>query len=161
MSRHNQEAFMIQSHLGKETVQLQKQLDSLATDFTRWRAQRFHRRAAVPQPLRERAVTLALASSRVRVSKALSISYTMLNTWSPKLQAQATRCRRAVSPTSKSSPASAPTFVPLEQAVADTDTAVPAFTVSTSSGQRLTIEGACSAAQISALVLALCATAAA
>jgi 5-enolpyruvylshikimate-3-phosphate synthase len=47
--------------------------------------------------------------------------------------------------------------VPLEQTVADA--ALPAFTVSTSSGQRLTIEGACSPAQVSALVLALCATA--
>ena len=142
---------------GGDTIQLQRLLDSLATDFTRWRAQRPHQRAAVPQSLRDRAV--ALASSRVRVSKALSISYTMLNTWSPKLQAQATPHRRGMSHISTPTPASAPTFVPLEQAVADA--ALPAFTVSTSSGQRLTIEGACSPAQVSALVLALCATAAA
>ena len=148
---------MIPSTPVNDTVQLQRRLDSLATDFTRWRAQRPHQRAAVPQSLRDRAVALALASSRVRVSKALSISYTMLNTWSPKLQAQATPHRRGMSHISTPTPASAPTFVPLEQAVADA--ALPAFTVSTSSGQRLTIEGACSPAQVSALVLALCATA--
>jgi len=142
-----------------DTVQLQRRLDSLAADFTRWRVQRPHRRAAVPQSLRDRAVALALASSRVRVSKALGVSYTMLSAWSPKLQAQATTRRRGTSHPSTPAGATAPTFMPLEQTVADA--ALPAFTVSTSSGQRLTIEGACSPAQVSALVLALCATAAA
>jgi len=142
-----------------DSVQLQRRLDSLAADFTRWRVQRPHRRAAVPQSLRDRAVALALASSRVRVSKALGVSYTMLSAWSPKLQAQATTRRRGTSHPSTPAGAAAPTFVPLEQTVADA--ALPAFTVSTSSGQRLTIEGACSPAQVSALVLALCATAAA
>jgi hypothetical protein len=144
-----------------DTVQLQRRLDSLAADFTRWRVQRPHRRAAVPQSLRDRAVALALASSRVRVSKALGVSYTMLSAWSPKLQAQATTRRRGTSHPSTPAGAAAPTFVPLEQAIAETETdiTVPTFTLSTSSGQRLTIEGACSAAQISALVLALCATA--
>ena len=104
-------------------------------------------------------MALALASSRVCVSKALSISYTMLNTWSPKLQAQATTRRVAAPQTVTRSCVSAPTFVPLEQAIAETDITVPTFTLSTSSRQRLTIEGACSPAQVSALVLALCATA--
>ncbi|PFG51665.1 hypothetical protein ATG98_0620 [Marinobacter sp. LV10R520-4] len=140
-----------------DTVQLQRRLDSLAADFTRWRAQRPHQRAAVPQSLRDRAVALALASSRVCVSKALGVSYTMLSAWSPKLQAQATTRRRGTSHPSTSTGAAAPTFVPLEQTVADA--ALPTFTLSTSSGQRLTIEGACSPAQVSALVLALCATA--
>jgi len=154
---------MIPSTPVNDTVQLQRRLDSLAADFTRWRAQRPHQRAAVPQSLRDRAVALALASSRVCVSKALSISYTMLNTWSPKLQAQATTRRGAAPQTVTRSCVSAPTFVPLEQAIAETETdiTVPTFTLSTSSGQRLTIEGACSPAQVSALVLALCATAAA
>jgi len=61
--------------IGDDTVQLQRRLDSLAADFTRWRVQRLHQRAAVPQSLRASAV----ASSRLRVSKALGVSYTMLN----------------------------------------------------------------------------------
>lgn len=148
---------MIQPTPGYTPAQLQRQLDSLIADFTHWRTQRSHHRAAVPQPLRDRGVSLALASSRVRVSKGLGVSYAILNAWSPTLQA--TTRRRGTSHPSTPACVAAPAFVPLEHAVVAA--ALPAFTVSTSSGLQLTIEGACSAAQISALVLALCATAAA
>lgn len=115
-------------------------LESLATQFTQWRAARASRRTPVPLVLRQQTLALLGSQPKSHIIKALGINHSMLKNW----QTQA------------SEPSPANHFIPCPTEVAALAPAL-AFTVTASHGATLTITGDFSPAQLAAFAQGLCA----
>ena len=117
-------------------------LETLVEKFRDWRVRRASIRTAVPQALRLQTLALLRTHSRARLAATLGVSYAMMAAW-----------QAAAKPTGQPAPDARPANVELPRTGPP---APPAFTITTGSGERLTIDGVNDPVRLTALMLAFC-----
>ena len=129
-------------------------LQALVEKFRDWRARRASVRTAVPQALRLQTLALLRTHSRARLAATLGVSYAMMAAW----QAAAEPAQSSDQPEPSASVAEAgPSPVQVDVGLPRTGPpAPPAFTITTGSGERLTIDGVNDPVRLTALMLAFC-----
>lgn len=117
------------------------ELSALTAEFKTWRAQRLSRRTPVPDDLRRKALSLLNLCRRSHIIKALGINSTMLKAW----QSQAFAVTEQTE------------FVPLKFVSAAESGQPPALdlTLSNRAGQKVSLKGDFSAAQLVLIAQAL------